>query len=509
MRRRTLRARLLAALLLVALGVLVMAGSTTYVLVEDTASDEALDDLREKADEVLRQSAAVRTAVERAGAPDTEREDLRAFLVQVQRLLRLANARLVFVARDGRLLEASDLGTLAPVLVGGDERLLELPDPLEPDDVDATALAAGETVDGRVGSTVFVARPVTVLEGRGRARGVLVLTQDARTDPVGRAGPRFLVAALLALAASAGISVWLARRMTEPLRRVQATAASLAAGDLSARVVLPAGAADELATLAATLDTMAAELEQARGAERAFLLSVSHDLRTPLTSIRGYADALADGTIDAGDPEARLRAASIIGAEARRLERLVRDLLELARLDARAFDLHPRSCDAAAVVREAAEAFRPQADALGVELAVETSSAPVPAVLDPERLAQVVANLVENALQHTERRIVVTVATTGPASGVLPPETAPETLEIAVSDDGPGIAAEDAQRVFERLSTSRGGAGRAVGTGLGLAIVRELVTAMGGTARVEPVGRGARLVVTVPLPAPRHAPRAR
>ena len=102
---------------------------------------------------------------------------------------------------------------------------------------------------------------------------------------------------------------------------------------------------------------MAAQLEQSRGSQRAFLLSVSHDLRTPLTSIRGYAEALADGTLDDADPDARKRAAAVITAEARRLERLVRDLLDLSRLDSHEFSLKPRPCDFSEIVRDAAEAF--------------------------------------------------------------------------------------------------------------------------------------------------------
>ena len=143
---------------------------------------------------------------------------------------------------------------------------------------------------------------------------------------------------------------------------------------------------------------MAAQLEQSRGSQRAFLLSVSHDLRTPLTSIRGYAEALADGTLDDADPDARKRAAAVITAEARRLERLVRDLLDLSRLDSHEFSLKPRPCDFSEIVRDAAEAFSPQARELGLDLHVQAASA-LPVELDPERLAQIVANLVENAVE--------------------------------------------------------------------------------------------------------------
>ena len=159
---------------------------------------------------------------------------------------------------------------------------------------------------------------------------------------------------------------------------------------------MPPGTDVDLAALADTLNEMAAQLEASRGSQRAFLLSISHDLRTPLTSIRGYAEALADGTIDDADPDARKRAATVIGAESRRLERLVRDLLDLTRLDSREFSFNPQPCDAAEVVRDAAAAFAPQARELGIELTV-AAGASAPAELDADRVGQIVANLVENA----------------------------------------------------------------------------------------------------------------
>jgi two-component system, OmpR family, sensor kinase len=222
----------------------------------------------------------------------------------------------------------------------------------------------------------------------------------------------------------------------------------------------------------------------ARGLERDFLLSVSHDLRTPLTSIGGYAEAIADGTVESREDQKR--AAEVIEAEARRLERLVADLLDLARLDAHEFSLTPRPVDAAEVVGEAVDAFEPAAREIDVELGVNRpSSAPVDA--DPERLGQVVANLVENALKYARTRVTVGVSS---ANG---------TLELRVDDDGPGIDPDDLPRVFDRLYTSRSAPGRKVGTGLGLAIVRELSAAMGGTADVVSLdSHGTRFVVRIP-----------
>jgi len=330
-----------------------------------------------------------------------------------------------------------------------------------------------------VSGTAFVADPLPLVRGN---TPVLILTQPVETQPLGRAGPYLLATGAFALLIAAGVSAYLARRMTRPIAAMRDTAERIAGGDLSARVAV-SGPDDELRSLARSLDTMAAELETARGHERAFLLSVSHDLRTPLTSIRGYAEAITDGIIE--DPAERARAGSIIAAEARRLERLVADLLDLARLDAHQFSLHPQRVDARVVVNEAVAAFVPSAREWGLRLEV-TDGGPAPADLDPERLAQITANLVENALKYARSTVRVELA------------RADGRVEVRVDDDGPGVPAAARDRVFERLYTARDTPGRKVGTGIGLAIVHELAGAMGGSARCEPLApAGTRFTVTV------------
>ena len=264
------------------------------------------------------------------------------------------------------------------------------------------------------------------------------------------------------------------------------TAAAIAGGDFAARVDLGRHPDDELRDLARTLNGMGVQLEHARHGERAFLLSVSHDLRTPLTSIRGYAEALTDGTIPASDEQQR--AGAVIAAEANRLERLVADLLDLARLDARQFSLSPREFDVDATVRTAVEAFLPAANELGIGLRID-AAARQPAVGDPERVAEIVANLVENALKYARAKIEVRVVASGSGD-----------IEMRVVDDGPGIDPAEVHHVFERLYVSRAVPGRSVGTGLGLAIVGELATAMGGSAAVDAAtAGGAAFVVRLPL----------
>jgi two-component system OmpR family sensor kinase len=227
------------------------------------------------------------------------------------------------------------------------------------------------------------------------------------------------------------------------------------------------------------VNSLAAALERSSGLERSFLLSVSHDLRTPLTAIRGWAEALADGT--ATDP---VQAGRVLEAEAERLDRLVADLLELARLRAGRFSLCPEDVALDALVAEVVTGARPAAASAGV--AVE--AAPATGVVvraDPGRVAQVLGALLDNASRHAASQVAVTVGSEGGQAAV------------AVDDDGPGIPAEDRPLVFERFWTSSRGGG---GTGLGLAIVAELCTAMGGEVVIEdsPLG-GARVVVRLPL----------
>jgi two-component system sensor histidine kinase BaeS len=279
----------------------------------------------------------------------------------------------------------------------------------------------------------------------------------------------------------------LGRRIAKPLEEAEATTRRIATGDLDARVAVTEGADPEVTSLAASINAMAENLDRLRGLERQFLLSVSHDLRTPLTSIRGFAEAISDGATDD-----TVRAAGVIASEARRLERLVADLLDLARLDAREFKLDPQPVDVAVVVRETAEGFRPAARDAGVTLTVnapngEDGSATL--TLDRDRLAQVVANLVENALCFATSRVDIDV------------EPGARATLIVVSDDGPGIPAGEHARVFDRLYQPARAAGvtsRKIGSGLGLAIVAELVQAMGGSVQAAD-GRPSGTRVTVSL----------
>ena len=343
------------------------------------------------------------------------------------------------------------------------------------DDLDVERLRSGRVVTGTHGDLVFAAAPAD----RGTNLMAVVLTRRVGTPP-GLAGPWFFVLVALTLLGAGAVAVDLGRRLTRPLREAQAATERIAAGDLGARVPENPADGEELAGLARSINAMTESLERSRGLERHFLLSVSHDLRTPLTSIRGFAEALADGK--APDPA---HAAAIIGAEARRLERLVGDLLELAKLGARRFSLDVRGTDVAEVVADTAEGFRPAADAAGIALTVEPRPGAT-AAADPDRLAQILANLVENALKFAGTAISVGSGQDG------------ANVTVWVDDDGPGIPAAELPHVFEPFWQSHRLPARELGSGLGLAIVAELAAAMGGTVRAEPLpGGGTRMVVSL------------
>jgi two-component system, OmpR family, sensor kinase len=277
----------------------------------------------------------------------------------------------------------------------------------------------------------------------------------------------------------AAVVAWvLARGIARPAVRVADASSRLAAGE--ALEPLPLTGSSELRAMAESFNTMADQLRRAREAERSFLLSVSHELKTPLTAIRGYAEALEEGVLT---PE---RAGAVIRTEAERLERLIADLLQLARLDQQRFDIQPAPVDLAEVARETATRHSARARELGVELRLEQNG-PAPAVGDPGRLLQAASNLVENALRCT------------PAGGTVTLESSPGRL--AVIDTGPGIDADDIPHAFDRFFLYRRYNGhRPVGTGLGLSIVRELTQAMGGDVEVgSSPGAGTAFTIRLPV----------
>ena len=298
-----------------------------------------------------------------------------------------------------------------------------------------------------------------------------------------------IVAAIATSALAALFAFLLARAIARPVRRVAEATRGLASSTERHPPLVPVEGPRELAQLAESFNDLAVALTKAREAERAFLLSVSHELKTPLTAIRGYAEGLEEGVLP---PE---EAAATIVGESRRLERLVGDLLDLARMNKAEFSVRREPIDLSEIGREALRRYEGQARDFGVTLEL-VASAEAPAIGDADRVLQIVSNLVENALRLA------------PAGGTVRIVTAPG--ELRVEDTGPGLKAEELERAFERFYLySRYGRERPVGTGLGLAIVKELAEGMGGSvAAASAPGQLTVFTVRLPLAAaggPEHA----
>jgi two-component system sensor histidine kinase BaeS len=293
---------------------------------------------------------------------------------------------------------------------------------------------------------------------------------------------------------AAGVAWLVADRLSAPLSRLVAAARRLGGGDLSTRVGPDADReVAEVAELAVAFDDMAAALEHEQAEQKAFLASVGHELKTPLTTVQGWTEALLDGTADS--PEARRQALERIHAETLRLARLVQDLLDLARLGRGQFAVALVDADVAAVLREAAGAAADRAARAGVPVQQRLDE-PLVAHVDPGRLRQVLDNLLDNATRSSPAgQPVVLMARALPDGRV----------EAALVDRGPGIAAEDLPHAFERgYLWSRYRGTRTVGSGLGLAIVKALCDAMGVAIRAEQAPGGGTVFRLV-LPAARGA----
>ncbi len=334
---------------------------------------------------------------------------------------------------------------------------------------------------------------LTVLIAEGLARRLLerraLFGREALVSRVqfaaSRPGRGYVVVLLLAGLIGTGVAALLAyalsTRLTKPIRELSDATRRVASGQI---VQVPVTGTDELAQLATSFNQMSGQLARARESERAFLLSVSHELKTPLTAIRGYGEALRDGAATSDE------AGPIIEHESERLQRLVQDLLDLGRLGQREFAIQTGSVDIAEVARTVEESLRPRAAEFGVTLSVDAPAA-APVFADRGRTIQVVSNLVENALRATQAGGSVTILAGGHT--------------IAVQDTGPGLTPDDQAHAFDRFFLYRRyGADRPVGSGLGLAIVKELSSAMGGSVTVqsEP-GAGATFTVRLPAVAPR------
>ena len=340
-----------------------------------------------------------------------------------------------------------------------------------------------------------------LIEGRGTRTGGIALVQrrSEATAAADRTVRQIVRALLAAVGVAALLGLLVAVRISRPLRRTAEAAHALAAGRRDVAVLAEGPA--EVAEVAEAVNSLAAALSHSEARQREFLLSVSHELRTPLTAITGYAESLAEGVVA---PEQAAEVGAIVLTESRRLDRLVADLLDLARLDAHQFRIDVNEVDVAQLCRAAGQVWSGRCAAVGVRFCLQVDEPVLPGAAappggfvvrtDPARLRQVLDGLLENALRVTPAGApVVLAARAGQAGGR-------RELVVEVRDGGPGLTEDDMAVAFERSALYERYRGlRRVGTGLGLAIVAGLVTRLG--ARIE-AGRapegGARFTVWLP-----------
>ena len=354
---------------------------------------------------------------------------------------------------------------------------------------------AQKTVNWRSGKTVTfeftppgakkvylaVARPLK-LETKGPAFGDLIVAKP-KTELTHQLIPlleRLAIASLGGILVAGLLGWYMSRRITGPVLALSRATDEIARGSYDVDIPEVRGAG-EIAHLADRFREMAARLSDAERQERNFLMSVSHELRTPLTAIRGHVDALREGVAE--DPEARAASLDVIAREGVRLERLVGDVLDLAKLEARRFTVHTEEVDMERLCDQAYSAFGEEARRRRIDYEKRFDAQPT-IVSDGDRVLQIISNLLSNAFRWT------------PDGGRVELELAASNGNVSVSidDSGPGVAVEEQERIF-RPFWSRDDSG----TGLGLAIAHELAVALGGSIELDSrPGQGSRFKLVLP-----------
>jgi two-component system sensor histidine kinase ResE len=323
------------------------------------------------------------------------------------------------------------------------------------------------------GSLLMVASP------RPKAPILAVLTDELLPPLLEGGGIALLLSLILAFV--------IARWVADPLQQLISAARAFPQGTA---MQVDVHGPHEVRELTQVFNAMMTRVQASQKSQRDFVANVSHELKTPLTSIQGFAQAIMDGTVDT--PEARKQAAQVIYEEAGRMHRMALDLLDLARLDAGIINLQMLPVDIHALLDGIIEKFSPLASTAGVALSANFANDLPPLLGDGDRLAQVFTNLVDNALKFTPQG----------GSIVLRAVRDRNDIQVAVDDTGSGIPKEDVPHIFDRFyqaDSARAG-GKHHGAGLGLAIAHEIVAAHGGRISVRSaLGRGTAFIVHLPL----------
>jgi signal transduction histidine kinase len=332
---------------------------------------------------------------------------------------------------------------------------------------------------------VFLAASQPVrLEQDAPAFGTLIVAK-ARTEVRDQWVPlvrRLALAFLGGVLIAGALSWYLSRRITGPVLALSDAADEIAAGNYAVAVPVGPGG-DEISHLSQRFNEMAARLAESEGRERQFLMSVSHELRTPLTAIHGHVDAIRDGLVE--DPTLVRESLDVVSAEATRLERLVGDVLDLAKLRAHRFTVQAEEVDMTRLVEHAYGAFGDEARRREIDYRLVEQGDPPTIVTDGDRVLQVITNLLTNAFRWTPDGGAIELAMRA-ANG---------TVSVVVSDNGPGIGPDELERIFRPFVSSD-----TQGTGLGLPIARELAAALGGSVEVQSeLGSGSSFGFVLPV----------
>jgi signal transduction histidine kinase len=454
---RSIATRLFLSYLAVVLVGLAVAAITISGLLLRYENDQTRVHLEELSAPFL---TAIQTGV-RAGQQPREIVDALAEQANAAdaRLLIVTAARRVVIDSEGRL-----AGTILPA---------------------PSSASIGEFTEGSE-QWIFVRQQLRQAAAGGVGLGFIVVARPRAvfTDTLRALLPSLALSGLIALGFAVLVAALLARTITRPLRELVAGVRRFAGGDYGTRV--PLAGPSEVAEMGTAFNEMASEIQRARGSEQAFLADISHELRTPLTSIQGFSQAIIEGEAR-GDAVSHV--AEIIHREARRLVRMVEGLLQVARLESGAQSMAREEVAPARLLESAVAALEVQAREAGVTFDVAGTDA-LPSVRgDPDKLAQLFLNVLDNAVKHSPRGATVHVRGNRDDGAIL----------VRVRDSGSGLPQGAQTRLFQRFY--RGENAQRDGAGLGLAIAQAIAQAHGGSIRASNVdGGGAEFTVRLPVP---------
>ena len=487
----SLRLRLLAAAAGIVAVSLLLAGALTWVQVRDLEFQSVQDQLDRGVVAatviVKHQECLVRpVAASNAGTPLCRLDQPADFQDRLASIVpSLSGSRLMLLDSQRRVLfDSGGSSTLGTVLT------------LTPSSRVANVGEAHPRLDGEA----FFAAAVKVAPARDPLNAAFVVLAQPQalvaSAAAGDLATRLLAAGSVALIVAILLTLVVSRTLTGPLTQLASAAEDIAAGNYSRRVAIQGE--DEIGALGSAFNRMGEAVERARRVQRDFLANVSHELKTPLTSLIGFSHALVDGSLLTESE--KTRAATIVNEESERVLRMAQELLDLARVEAGSISMHIMAVDLGAQLQQQTEVVRLRADARHLELKLEVPSEIPPVAADPERLQQVLDNLIDNAVKYApENSSVSLVARSGSGS-----------VETVIANPV-GPHKPDPQHMFDRFyraDPSRSAA--AGGVGLGFAISREMAAAMGGRlwADFDEAGNLQLHLVLTASPAPHASERA-